>query len=118
MNDQSVFAFAALWDRSIEPDCTAIESCVHITLPANDLMREIHNSGSNPHRMPAILRRADQEVWLKGTVDEARAVLLPYEPGLMVAYEVSTAVNSPKNNREQLIEPIGRGAQTKIAIGE
>ena len=118
LNDQPVFAFAALWDRSKKADGTAIESCVHITMPANDLMREIHNGGSNPHRMPAILRREDQEVWLKGSVNEAREVLRQYDPGLMVAYEVSTAVNSPKNNTAQLLEPAARGANAKIAVDE
>jgi putative SOS response-associated peptidase YedK len=118
LNDQTVFAFAGLWDRSIKPDGTAIESCVHITMPANNLMREIHNGGSNPHRMPAILRRENCEAWLKGSMDEARAVLRPYDSGLMVAYEVSTAVNSPKNNDEKLIEPVGRGTRRKVAAGE
>jgi putative SOS response-associated peptidase YedK len=51
-------------------------------------------------------------------MDEARAVLRPYDPGLMVAFEVSTAVNSPKNNSEKLIEPIEYGAREKIAVGE
>jgi putative SOS response-associated peptidase YedK len=117
LNDQAVFAFAALWDRSIKADGAVIESCVHITMPANDLMREIHNGGNNPHRMPAILRREDREAWLKGSVEEARAVLRPYEPGLMVAHEVSAAVNSPKNNGESLIEAVGRDSRTKVAIG-
>ncbi len=117
LNDQAVFAFAGLWDRSIKPDGSAIESCVHITLPANDLMREIHNGGNNPYRMPAILRREDQEAWLEGSVAEARAVLRPYDPGLMAAFEVSTAVNSPKNNNETLIQPVGRSVRTKIAAG-
>ena len=63
LNDQPVFAFAGLWDRSIKADGTAVESVVHITIPANDLMKSIHNTGSNPHRMPAILRREDQEAW-------------------------------------------------------
>ena len=103
--DQPIFAFAALWDRSLKPDGTAIESVVHITMPANDLMRFIHNSGGNPHRMPAILRREDQEAWLSGTVDEARAVLQQYPADVMDAYEVSTAVNSPKNNTPANIEP-------------
>jgi putative SOS response-associated peptidase YedK len=91
---------------------------VHITMPANDLMREIHNGGNNPHRMPAILSREDQESWLTGSVDEARAVLRPYEPGLMVAFEVSTAVNSPKNNDEKLLKPVARANHPKIAVGE
>jgi putative SOS response-associated peptidase YedK len=104
--DQPVFAFAALWDRSVKPDGTAIESCVHITLPANELMRDIHNTGNNPHRMPAILKREDQEAWLCGTVEDARMTLTPYPTGLMLAYEVSTRVNSPKNNDASLVEPV------------
>lgn len=117
LNDRAVFAFAGLWDRSFKLDGTAIESCVHITMPANDLMRDIHNGGNNPHRMPAILRREDYEAWLAGSIDEARAVLKQYEPGLMVAYEVSMAVNSPKNNSEKLIEPVGHAQDAKIAVG-
>ena len=106
LNDQPLFGFAGLWDRSIKPDGTAIESVVHITMPANDLLKSIHNTGSNPHRMPAILRREDQEAWLAGSVDDARSVLKQYEAELMVAYEVSTRVNSPKNNDPTLIDPV------------
>jgi putative SOS response-associated peptidase YedK len=68
-------------------------------------MREVHNTGNNPHRMPAILRREDHEAWLHGTKEEARAVLAQYPADLMDAYPVSTRVNSPKNDDEQLIEP-------------
>jgi putative SOS response-associated peptidase YedK len=106
LNDQPLFGFAGLWDRSIKPDGTAIESVMHITMPANDLLKSIHNTGSNPHRMPALLRREDQEAWLAGSVDDARSVLKQYEAGLMVAYEVSTRVNSPKNNDPTLIDPV------------
>jgi putative SOS response-associated peptidase YedK len=105
LNDQPVFAFAALWDRSIKAGGTAVESVVHITMPAIELMRSIHNAGSNPHRMPAILRMEDQDAWLAGSVDDARAVLKQYDAGLMVAFEVSTRVNTPKNNDAKLIEP-------------
>jgi putative SOS response-associated peptidase YedK len=118
LSDQPIFPFASVWDRSIKPDGTAIESCVLITMPGNDLMRDIHNSGSNPRRMPAILRREDHEAWLKGSVEHARGVLKPYEAVLMVAYEVSLAVNSPKNNDEKLIEPVDRAREVKIAVGE
>lgn len=75
--DQPVFAFAGLWDRSVRADGTAIESCAHITMPANRLLRDIHNSGSTPQRMPAILRPQDRLAWLSGSVDEARSVLQP-----------------------------------------
>jgi putative SOS response-associated peptidase YedK len=104
--DQEVFGFAALWDRSVRADGTVVESCAHITLPANELMADIHNAGSHPGRMPAILRREDQEAWLAGSPLEARAVLAPYRADLMCAHPVSTRVNSVRNNGPELIEPI------------
>jgi len=113
--DQESFAFAALWDRSVKSDGSAIESCVHITMPANEFMGHIHNTGNNPHRMPAILRKEDQEVWLNGTPEQARRALIPYPADLMVAYEVSTRVNSVRNNDAGLIEPADRWPQ---AVGQ
>ena len=104
--DQEVFGFAALWERSVRHDGTVVESCAHITLPANELMTDIHNAGDHPGRMPAILRREDQEAWLGGSPQEARAVLVPYPADLMVAHPVSTRVNSVRNNGPELIEPI------------
>ena len=35
--DQELFGFAGLWDRSVKEDGTAVESCAHITMPANAL---------------------------------------------------------------------------------
>jgi putative SOS response-associated peptidase YedK len=108
--DQELFAFAGLWDRSIKDDGSVVESCVHMTMPANALMADIHNTGNNPHRMPAILRLEDRAAWLEGSLEEARAALAPYPADLMVAYEVSSRVNSVKNNSPDLIEPVQREA--------
>lgn len=103
--DQPVFAFAGLWDRSKRSDGATIESVVHITLPANDLLQYIHNTGNNPHRMPAILSRSDINTWLTGSTEEAFACLKPYSADCMAAWEVSAAVNRPKNNNAALLEP-------------
>lgn len=108
--DQELFAFAGLWDRSIKDDGTAVESCVHITMPANALMADIHNTGNHPHRMPAILRPEDRAAWLNGSAEEAHAALMPYPADLMLGYEVSPRVNSVKNNSPDLIEPVQREA--------
>jgi putative SOS response-associated peptidase YedK len=108
--DQELFAFAGLWDRSMKEDGTAVDSCVHITMPANALMADIHNTGNNPHRMPAILRLADRDAWLNGSTEEARAALVAYPADLMLAYEVSTRVNSVRNNSPDLSQPLQREA--------
>ena len=104
--DQVLFGFAGLWDWSVHDDGAVIESCAHITMPANELMADIHNGGNYPRRMPAILHREDHEAWLKGATAEARAVLRPYPADLMVAHPVSLRVNSVRNNGPELIEPI------------
>jgi putative SOS response-associated peptidase YedK len=113
--DQELFAFAALWDRSFKEDGTAVESCVHVTLPANALMADIHNAGANPRRMPAILRQEDRDAWVGGSVAEARALLKPYPADRMLAYEVSTRVNSVNNNSPDLIAPASASQENRLA---
>ena len=39
LNDQDMFAFAGLWDSSRTDQGEVIESCVHITMPANRVRR-------------------------------------------------------------------------------
>jgi putative SOS response-associated peptidase YedK len=102
-NDQPLFAFAALWDSSTMDSGERIESVTHITVPANSLVGEIHNTKL---RMPAILEKADRDAWLTGTAEEAWETLTPYPDDLMVAWPVSTRVNAPKNNDATLIEPM------------
>jgi putative SOS response-associated peptidase YedK len=102
-NDQPIFAFAGLWDSSRTDDGIYIESVTHITLPANNLVGEIHNT---KQRMPAILEKSDRDAWLTGTREEAWETLAPYPDDLMVAWPVSTRVNKPLNNDSRLIEPV------------
>ncbi len=54
-------------------------------------------------RRPVILDRKDYDMWLVGTVYEARAVLKQYPADEMDAWPVSTRVNSPKNNDAGLV---------------
>jgi putative SOS response-associated peptidase YedK len=103
LNDQDIFAFAGLWDSSRTAAGEIIESCVHITLPANRLLGEIHNT---QHRMPAILAKEDRESWLAGSVDEAWSALKPYSDEHMVAWPVRRRVNKPENNDAELIAPL------------
>jgi putative SOS response-associated peptidase YedK len=103
LNDQEIFAFAGLWDASKTAQATWVESCVHLTMPANRLLAEIHNT---QQRMPAILAREDREAWLSGSPEEAWAALKPYPHEHMVAWPVSPRVNKPANDDAQLIEPV------------
>jgi putative SOS response-associated peptidase YedK len=100
--DRSVFALAAIWDRSVGEDDDVIESCSVIRVPANDLMANIANT---ERRMPAILRRKDYETWLRGTPVEAKAALQPYRSGRMQAHAISPRINSTESDDSGLIRP-------------
>lgn len=59
--------------------------------------------------MPVILNEKDEAKWLdpefKDT-DKLSSLLQPYPSEQMVAYKVSTIVNSPKNDTPSCIEPV------------
>ena len=96
------FAFAGLWDEWHSPDGSSIRSCTIITTEPNTLMAGIHN------RMPVILNRRDYAAWLETTPQTPERLLLlikPFPADKMSAYPVSTMVNSPTNDRAELITP-------------
>ena len=103
LEDQDVFGFAALWWESKADANTVTQFCSLITLSGNQLMAEIDNAKG---RMPAILMREQRDSWLFGSTEAAAAALCPYADELMVAYAVSTRIDSPRNNDESLLEPL------------
>jgi putative SOS response-associated peptidase YedK len=103
VNDQDVFGFAGLWARFTHDENTVTESFAIITVPANKMMAEIHNTKM---RMPAILTRQQHARWLSAEGDVAASALRPYADELMTAYPVSSLVDSSANNDERLIEPL------------
>jgi putative SOS response-associated peptidase YedK len=96
---------------------TVIESVTHITMPApaGGQVYRIHNQGSHPHRMPAILRHEDEDVWLHGTTEEALAVLQPYPDDLIVSWPVANRVGNTRQNDPKLIEPLPEQALEDVA---
>ncbi|HEY0746796.1 MAG TPA: SOS response-associated peptidase [Steroidobacteraceae bacterium] len=103
LEDQDVFGFAGLWSRSRTGANTVTEFCSLITLPANSLMAEVDNARG---RVPAILKGEQRHQWLFGAAEAAASALSAYADERMVAYAVSTRVDSPRNNDESLLEPL------------
>jgi putative SOS response-associated peptidase YedK len=103
LGDREVFGVAGLWERSRRADGSYLFSCTLITVPANPLLAAVHNA---KQRMPAILAEADYDSWLRGSPQQAGALLQPYPDGSMRAWKVSRRVNNPQlPNDERLIEP-------------
>lgn len=100
LRDNRPFALAALYDESPDRRRFAI-----ITTAPNRTIAQVH------HRMPAILlHKAAWKAWLDPRYpdyEELRALLQPFPDSSLALYPVSKLVNSPKNDRPELIEPAG-----------
>ncbi len=101
MKSNEPFALAGIWDVWTTPDGEALRSFSIITTEPNDLMKDLH------HRMPAILKRENEERWLQDIdASAAQEMLEPYPGDDLQAYPVSTLVNSPRNDTEAIIQPV------------
>jgi putative SOS response-associated peptidase YedK len=96
------FAFAGLWEHWQSPDGSEIKSTTIITTSPNELMASIHN------RMPVILPRNAYAQWLDPSPrlpKDMQSLLIPYPTEEMEAYPISTLVNSPANDRPEVLLP-------------
>jgi len=94
------FAFAGLWERWQSADGSEVRSATIVTTKPNELMAAIHN------RMPVILPPDSYADWLEPSPRQAsdlQGLLAPYPADEMIAYPVSTLVNSPANDRPECI---------------
>lgn len=103
LTDRDAFGFAGLWETWNSPDGGELRTCTILTTAANDFMKPIHE------RMPVILAREDYAEWLsEGDVPAPvlKPLLRGYDPGRMIAYEVSRSVNRAGFSSPDLIEPV------------
>jgi putative SOS response-associated peptidase YedK len=101
MKNTRIFAFAGIWEQWKNPEGQSIYSFSVITTAANDFMLPIHE------RMPVILDPDDEKRWLQSAdMGEILSLLKPCPSDCMDAYPVSKLVNSPLNDRAEVIERI------------
>lgn len=106
VKDEPSIAFACIWDDTKPegaPDYVAGSFAV-VTTAANDAIASIH------HRMPVILDKSEEALWLASDVQAADAVLplLDAFPAERIeVVPISKRVNSVRNDGEMLIEPVG-----------
>ena len=106
MADESIFAFAGIWDTWRNPEGKAIETCSIITTTPNTLLADIHD------RMPVILPDDAYDLWLDPGFQKPDAIsdlLKPFDPALMRRFEVSSRVNLIKNDEPECGKPVFQG---------
>ncbi|MFJ7726248.1 SOS response-associated peptidase [Neobacillus sp. NPDC097160] len=103
LKSDELFAMAGIWEGWKSPDGKMLYTCSVITTGPNKLMKDIHD------RMPVILNREDEKTWLDPAISDTtllQPLLVPFDDKAMETYEVSSLVNSPKNNSIELIQKI------------
>lgn len=104
LKDRAIFGVAGIWERQRGEDGGEALSCALITMPANELLAQVHNEKL---RMPAVLREEDHAAWLSGSHTEALAALQPYPSEGMEAWQVSRRLYANKTPDDaSLIEPV------------
>jgi putative SOS response-associated peptidase YedK len=102
MLDDSLFAFAGLWDTWIDNATgQALDTYSVITTSPNELI-----SGLSIHdRMPVILNRQDYERWLAPAQPSQLPIdlLRPFPAKEMKAWKVGSAVGNVRNNHPELL---------------
>lgn len=106
LKSEEVFSLAGLWDTWRSPEGETISSCTIITITANTLLKPIHN------RMPVILSKKAEEVWLNKNTDLSmlKSLLAPYPAELMESYAISTRINNPRNDDPDVLKPLEEDA--------
>ncbi len=104
--DRGIFTFAGIWDQWLSPDqSSSVQSCSIITTEANSFMTKIHA------RMPVIINPEQQRDWLTTKQSSShsemmQSLLEQSDYSVMRYHAVSKNVNTPKNDSEELIEPL------------
>jgi len=103
MADDSLFAFAGLWERWQDPSGELVETCTILTTSPNALVADVHD------RMPVILKLDHYDRWLDSKVNNPSSLahcLKPFDPALMRKYPVSTRVNRPENDDQSCAQEV------------
>lgn len=101
---EDIWSLAGLYDDTHDENNDAAGSFTILTTTPNDLAALVHD------RMPVILTRETEELWLSPDVTdqgELEHLLRPYPAELMQMYPVGAAVGNVRNNSPELIEPEG-----------
>ena len=113
MKDDSLFAFAGIWDRWRTPRGRAIESCAILTTGPNALLCDVHD------RMPVILRPENYQDWLLAPNSERErlnGLLQPFDAAMMKRFSVNCSVNDVQNDTPECIQEVPEFTSAQAAL--
>jgi putative SOS response-associated peptidase YedK len=112
MGGQEIFSIAGLWDLWMAPEGKMLKTFTLITIEANPLMAEIHNTKK---RMPAILTKETEHLWVKPSLSarDAAFLLSPVPSETLKAHTIGPLISdrNSDHNTPELIKPYSYPSQ-------
>ncbi|MCB1923237.1 MAG: SOS response-associated peptidase [Gammaproteobacteria bacterium] len=104
--DRAPMALAGLWEHWQDDQGNELESCVILVRAANSQVSPVHD------RMPVVVAPQSFDLWLDTQAQKAGPIETLMAAQAMPELEifaVSRAVNSPRNDRPELLDPAEEG---------
>lgn len=110
--DDQPIGLAGLWETWRSPDGSELETCTIITTDANATIQPLHS------RMAVVLPPDAYATWLNPDtpLETLEALLRPAPDDLLIAYPVSSRVNSPAHDDPSLIAPIDQTGEDGLRL--
>jgi len=92
LRNEEIFSLGGLFEKWYNPDTEeTMQTFSVLTTSANSLCANIHNGGKNPFRMPVIIGKENEDLWLDNTLKEndIQHFFQPFDAAQMDAYPVS-----------------------------
>ncbi len=100
--DGEIFSIGGLYSVIKDEKGGEMPHWAIITTEANSLMAPVHD------RIPVIIEEKDEKDWIDAGLPDAEVQKLfqPVRSDYLKKYEISTLVNSPKNDSPEILEPV------------
>ncbi len=96
--EDEAMIFGGLWAEWVDPETGELmHSFSIVTCAANELLSYIHNGKL---RMPLILDKQHEHLWLHGNEEQASACIKPYPDSDLEAFPVSKLASMARQNRD------------------
>jgi len=102
LNNDQPFTFAGLYEHWEPPEGGELHTCTILTCAPNELVSHYHT------RMPVMLGEDSRWVWVNPESDDSTLLdlLNPYPSDEMKCFPVSHDVNSPQNDKPEILQPV------------
>jgi putative SOS response-associated peptidase YedK len=112
-SENEILSIAGLFDKWTSSNTGEIlNTFTLLTTDANEMMAEIHNSAK---RMPVILDRTSEKIWIDLSVSQSDALglLKPAPPNILKAHTIGPLINNRNENRNtpEVIQPYTYGSE-------